>query len=147
MSDAKREAEVIFFAAGAAQRLPVLDYLRAAVAAALEAKNRWIADLQSGLYVNCVYCGHRYGPRETTPATLQETVPSMADVLTAHVERRPRHPLAASRARVEQLTLALDELLSALADARRRHGAGDLRAIESNMLGATERQARAALGP
>lgn len=27
MSDAKREAEAIFFAAGAAQRLPVLDHL------------------------------------------------------------------------------------------------------------------------
>ena len=28
---------------------------------------QWVADLQSGLYINCVYCGHRYGPRETTP--------------------------------------------------------------------------------
>ena len=27
----------------------------------------WVDDLQSGMYVNCVYCGHRYGPGETTP--------------------------------------------------------------------------------
>ena len=23
---------------------------------------QWIDDLQSGMYINCVYCGHRYGP-------------------------------------------------------------------------------------
>lgn len=70
----------------------------------------------------------------------------MADVLTDHVERCPRHPLAASRARVEALRLALDELLGALADARQRYAAGDPRAIQSAMLAATEGQARAALG-
>lgn len=40
---------------------------------------------------------------------------------------------------------ALDELTSALADARRRYAAGDGRAIESSALAATERQARALL--
>src|SRR3990167_11443477 len=45
----------------------------------------WVNDLQSGLYVNCVYCGHCYGPRETTPV-------SMADALKAHVEQCPKHP-------------------------------------------------------
>jgi hypothetical protein len=40
---------------------------------------------------------------------------------------------------------AVDELLSALADARRRYAAGDVRAIESTMLAATERQAARAL--
>jgi hypothetical protein len=50
----------------------------------------WVADLQAGLYVNCVYCGHRYGPGETTPV-------SMADALTAHVEQCPKHPMSALR--------------------------------------------------
>ncbi len=40
------------------------------------------------------------------------------------------------------LEVALDELLAALEDARRRYRAGDLRALESTMLAATERQAR-----
>ena len=46
----------------------------------------WISDLLSGKYINCVYCGHRYGPSESTPV-------SMADVLREHVEKCPKHPL------------------------------------------------------
>ena len=56
----------------------------------------WIDDLQSGMYVNCVYCGHRYGPRETTPAT-------MADLLKEHIERCPDHPMSALKAENERL--------------------------------------------
>lgn len=56
----------------------------------------WIDDLQSGMYVNCVYCGHRYGPGETTPV-------SMSDALKAHVEQCPQHPMSALRAENEQL--------------------------------------------
>lgn len=63
--------------------------------AALEAENAqmksWVADLQSGMYVNCVYCGHRYGPNETTPV-------SMADALKAHVENCPKHPMSKLKA-------------------------------------------------
>lgn len=47
---------------------------------------QWVHDLQSGMYVNCVYCGHRYGPGETTPV-------SMADALKAHIEQCPHHPM------------------------------------------------------
>ncbi len=47
----------------------------------------WVSDLQSGMYVNCVYCGHRYGPGETTPV-------SMADALKAHIETCPQHPMS-----------------------------------------------------
>lgn len=47
----------------------------------------WVADLQSGMYVNCVYCGHRYGPGETTPV-------SMADALKAHIAQCPEHPMS-----------------------------------------------------
>jgi len=51
---------------------------------------QWVSDLQSGMYVNCVYCGHRYGPGETTPVT-------MADALKKHVENCPKHPMSALR--------------------------------------------------
>ena len=54
----------------------------------IEQLRAWISDLQSGLYVNCVYCGHRYGPGETTPV-------SMADALKAHVEQCSKHPMSA----------------------------------------------------
>lgn len=56
----------------------------------------WVSDIQSGMYVNCVYCGHRYGPGETTPV-------SMADALKAHVEQCPKHPMSALKAEVERL--------------------------------------------
>ena len=52
---------------------------------------QWVYDLQSGMYVNCVYCGHRYGPGETTPV-------SMADALKAHIEQCQEHPMSALRA-------------------------------------------------
>ena len=61
--------------------------------AEIERLRRWVDDLQSGMYVNCVYCGHRYGPGDTTPV-------SMADALKAHVERCPRHPMAELRSAV-----------------------------------------------
>jgi len=47
---------------------------------------RWVADLQDGYYINCVYCGHRFGPAASTPS-------SQADLLTEHVETCPKHPL------------------------------------------------------
>lgn len=50
--------------------------------------HQWCSDLQSGMYVNCVYCGHRYGPRETTPV-------AMADALKAHAAQCPEHPMSA----------------------------------------------------
>jgi hypothetical protein len=46
---------------------------------------QWIADLQSGMFINCVYCGHRYGPDPGTPT-------AMADVLKAHGVRRWDEP-------------------------------------------------------
>lgn len=56
----------------------------------VEKAERWVSDLQSGMYVNCVYCGHRYGPGETTPV-------SMADALKQHIEHCPKHPLKEAR--------------------------------------------------
>lgn len=73
-----------------------------AAEAALERHKKWVNDLQSGMYVNCVYCGHRYGPEKDTPV-------SMAEVLKAHIEKCPEHPmsklktvLAAERAEKEK---------------------------------------------
>lgn len=48
---------------------------------------RWIDDLQAGKYINCVYCGHRYGPDPGTPDT-------KAEVLKRHVAQCPKHPMA-----------------------------------------------------
>jgi len=64
---------------------------------------RWVADLMSGMYVNCVYCGHRYGPNKSTPVT-------MADVLKKHIEKCPQHPLSKLKAENKRLRRRLAEL-------------------------------------
>lgn len=61
----------------------------------------WVNDLQSGMYINCVYCGHRYGPDPGTPV-------AMADVLKKHIEYCPQHPMSALRAENERLTRKLE---------------------------------------
>lgn len=48
---------------------------------------KWIEDLQGGMYINCVYCGHRYGPKDKTPV-------SKANMLREHIKVCPEHPLA-----------------------------------------------------
>ena len=62
---------------------------------------QWVNDLQSGMYVNCVYCGHQYGPRQRTPI-------SMADVLKKHVESCPKHPMSALKAELTAMTIDRD---------------------------------------
>jgi hypothetical protein len=52
-----------------------------------ERLQNWVNDLQSGMYINCVYCGHRYGPSPETPV-------AMADVLKEHIEVCPKHPMS-----------------------------------------------------
>lgn len=56
----------------------------------------WVNGLQSGMYINCGYCGHRYGPNEDTPV-------AMADVLKAHIEKCPKHPLAHAKKKIRLL--------------------------------------------
>ncbi len=74
----------------------------------LEAENArlraWVDDLQSGMFINCVYCGHRYGPRSSTPV-------SMSEVLTAHIEGCPRHPLTEVRSKLVAVCDALKALI------------------------------------
>lgn len=65
--------------------------------------NQWVNDLQSGMYVNCVYCGHRYGPAKDTPV-------SMADVLKQHIEKCPKHPMSALKRENEELKAEIDRL-------------------------------------
>lgn len=57
---------------------------------------RWVNDLQSGMYVNCVYCGHRYGMENDTPV-------AMADVLKEHIEHCSKHPMSKLKQEIEQL--------------------------------------------
>lgn len=59
-----------------------------------------VSDLQSGMYINCVYCGHRYGPNDAAPV-------SMADVLYEHISQCPKHPLSKAAARITELEQAL----------------------------------------
>ncbi len=79
----------------------------------VERLHGWVTDLQAGMYINCVYCGHRYGPDDKVPA-------SMADVLKAHVEQCPDHPM--SKLKAENATLR------AAADLVERGSPNDIRA-------------------
>jgi hypothetical protein len=76
---------------------PALTRLLAEASGELNRYRVWVDDLQAETFVNCVYCGHRYGPGETTPVT-------MADALKAHVAECPKHPMSALLASVKELT-------------------------------------------
>lgn len=80
------------------EKADMLEVLRAENARLL----RWVQDLQSGMYINCVYCGHRYGPKDEVPV-------SMAEVLKQHVAHCPEHPMSQC---VKQLQAASHALRS-----------------------------------
>lgn len=63
---------------------------------------QWINDLQAGMYINCVYCGHRYGPDDEVPAT-------MAQMLKDHIEQCPEHPMSKLKARMDIAVATLKE--------------------------------------
>lgn len=48
--------------------------------------HNWIADLQSGMFINCVYCGHRYGRADQMEESRQA-------VLKAHIAQCLKHPM------------------------------------------------------
>ena len=73
----------------------------------IAALKKWVNDLQSGMYINCVYCGHRYGPNVSTPV-------AMADVLKEHIEKCPKHPLSEARREIAGLKARVSELDGAL---------------------------------
>ncbi len=60
----------------------------------------WIDDLQSGMYINCVYCGHRYPPG--TRGVKQQ-------VLYEHIKVCPEHPLSKAEEKIKQLEIELGE--------------------------------------
>ncbi len=62
-----------------------------------------VNDLHAGCYINCVYCGHRYGPDPGTPV-------AMADVLKAHIEECPDHPMSELKRRAETYREGLEEI-------------------------------------
>ncbi len=74
--------------------------------------SKWIDDLQSEMYVNCAYCGHRYGPRKDTSENMRE-------VLKKHIESCPKHPMSELKLENEQLLLELSETQKQLDEARR----------------------------
>ena len=81
----------------------------------IEGLKDWVGDLQGGLYINCVYCGFRYGPGESTPATLPEAGETLAaTALREHVERCPNHPMSRLKKEIERLREALGSLLMEL---------------------------------
>lgn len=69
----------------------------------IERLQQHVNDLQAGMYINCVYCGHRYGPDDEVPAT-------MADALKEHVEQCPKHPMSALKQIVESLAQRIEDL-------------------------------------
>ena len=59
----------------------------------------WISDLQKGMYVNCIYCGHRYPPG----------TPDVRDkVLYDHIKSCPKHPLYKEIQKNKKLLQRLD---------------------------------------
>ena len=64
---------------------------------------QWVCDLQSGLYVNCVYCGHQYGPEDETPV-------SRAELLKRHVQECPEHPMSKMKRALELVPPLLKEI-------------------------------------
>jgi hypothetical protein len=74
----------------------------------VEQLRQWVDDLHSGMYVNCIYCGHRYGPADITPA-------SRADALKEHIESCPDHPMAALKIELELVRTELANCRNELA--------------------------------
>ena len=96
-----------------------------------ERLKRWVNDLQAGMFINCVYCGHRYGPDNEVPAT-------MANVLKEHIAVCPRHPLSAAETDAKVLAEAATALLAELTAAGREQSEGSIRAaheLESALSG------------
>ena len=96
-------------------RSPILTQELADAKAECERLREWVADLQSGMYINCVYCGHRFGPEDEVPAT-------MADALKEHVEQCPEHPMSKLRRSHEALRLALEKIRLHHTGALKSHG-------------------------
>lgn len=65
---------------------------------------QWVQDLQSGMYINCVYCGHRYGPNSDVGTG------TIAQALTEHIERCPEHPMSVLKASLRQAEESIEKM-------------------------------------
>jgi len=85
--------------------------LMEAMSATITRLRCWVDDLHSEMYINCVYCGHRYGPdtKETR---------AMSEVLHAHVAVCPEHPLSAALAEIEQLKQDMEPFMAQITQAK-----------------------------
>lgn len=70
----------------------------------------WIDDLQSGMYINCVYCGHRYGPNNDNHLV------TMRKALEKHIAECPKHPLSVANKKISALQSEVDSLRYLLDD-------------------------------
>lgn len=77
-----------------------------------DALKGWVDDLQSGMFINCVYCGHRYGPQDEVSATRQQ-------MLYDHIKICPKHPLSTALTKIAALKQQLLGANIELAELRR----------------------------
>lgn len=75
---------------------------------------QWVNDLQSGMYINCAYCGHRYGPKFASQEMRDRTEPIVSAALTKHIEQCPKHPMSALKAENAELKLRIAKLESGI---------------------------------
>lgn len=93
---------------------------------------QWVRDLQEGCWVNCVYCGHRYGREKDTPV-------AMADVLKAHVEQCPDHPMSSLKTMFVTRTTALETAMRQAVEIMSRQTQGAVDSLDfANALGTLE---------
>ena len=78
----------------------------------IESLQQWIRDVQGKTFVNCIYCGHRYGAASITPVAL-------ADIMKQHVAQCPKHPLSVTKKSLEEAATLL-ETVSINAERQRR---------------------------
>ena len=68
----------------------------------------WIDDLQSGMFINCVYCGHRYGPDD------KNHLVTMRKALEEHIAVCPKHPLSKAHASLSEKDREIADLKAKL---------------------------------
>lgn len=68
----------------------------------------WIEDILSEKYVNCAYCGHRYG-KENDSANME--------AVRKHVENCSKHPMAKEKERADKAEALARELVELLKEA------------------------------
>ena len=104
----------------------------------------WVDDCQSGMFINCVYCGHRYGPAESTKPTMQQVLYDHIAVCVKHPLSAALADLAAARAAIEGLTVwpksgNENEFRTAYEDGRRDQHTDDRERHNAEVQAARER--------